>query len=295
MAEESLGMLNNDDGMRRLDTLYRSTDYKACLLAWVAVSAESRGEQSRLAAAAGCQRSYLSQVINGNQHLTMEHGVQLAQHYHFDDSATDYWLDLISLGRAGSKALREQLQRRLARRRTEWSELGSRVAGKCLSPDQQRLYYSAWYWGAIHVALSIPSLQHVEVLTQSLGIPRSTVAQVLTALEEMGLVRCLGKDRWESTGGHFHLPRQSPYNAINHLNWRQRSMVAPFNDEDSFRFSSCLSLSVSCFEQIRESLKVFLGETARDIDRSNPEFLAALNIDLFPLIPADKVKDFSRQ
>jgi len=65
--------------MTKLTSLFSSENYKAYLKSVLDGPGKERGYQSRLAEAAGCQRSYLSQVVHSTPHLTPEHAMGMAQ------------------------------------------------------------------------------------------------------------------------------------------------------------------------------------------------------------------------
>ena len=58
-----------------------------------------------------------------------------------------------------------------------------------LSKEDQATYYSAWYYGAVRILLTIPQTQTKERIANRLALPLSKVAEVLEFLLAKGLVR----------------------------------------------------------------------------------------------------------
>ncbi|MFX6794117.1 hypothetical protein ABTH15_20060, partial [Acinetobacter baumannii] len=76
-------------------------DYKQFLLLQVAAHAGEYGYKSKLAVAAGCQKSFFSQVLNAHVHRTPEHALGLARFWKLNRLERDYFLELVNHARAG--------------------------------------------------------------------------------------------------------------------------------------------------------------------------------------------------
>jgi len=63
--------------------VFNHLDYKDFLKIQIEENHEAYGYKSRLAKAANCQKSFLSQVLNSHIHLTPEHAVGLCQFWKF--------------------------------------------------------------------------------------------------------------------------------------------------------------------------------------------------------------------
>jgi transcriptional regulator with XRE-family HTH domain len=93
--------------------LFEYREYKTLIRAFIRANHAVYGYQSKMAKAAGCQRSFLSQVLNGTVHLTPEHAVRIAGFWQLDAAGTDFFVTLVMLGRAGNEELRSYLSGRL--------------------------------------------------------------------------------------------------------------------------------------------------------------------------------------
>ena len=74
--------------------LLSCNNYKKFIKEQVNKNKSIKGYQSKLADEIGCQRAYLSRVINGEQHFTLEHGVKAAEFWGLSATETDYFLNL---------------------------------------------------------------------------------------------------------------------------------------------------------------------------------------------------------
>lgn len=87
----------------------------------------------------------------------------------------------------------------------------------------QATYYSSWYYAAIHVAVSVPSLQSREALTQYFGLSGGLVREALSFLTSVGLLEKKG-ERYTQGVTRLFLGKDSPMIKKHHTNWRMRSI-----------------------------------------------------------------------
>ena len=66
-----------------------------------------KGFMSLVAQAIECQPSYLSQVLNGKPHLTLEQSTRLNRFLAHEKSESKYFLLMVQLARAGTKDLQQ--------------------------------------------------------------------------------------------------------------------------------------------------------------------------------------------
>src|SRR5271168_3515074 len=100
-------------------------DYKKYLNVALSTEGTSRGSRSRLAAKLRCQTAFISHVLNGNSHFSLEHAVVISQFLGHTPEESRYFILLVSLGRAGTKALEEHFKNQIEeiqRKRTQIKE-----------------------------------------------------------------------------------------------------------------------------------------------------------------------------
>lgn len=262
--------------------IFECRDYKDFLRAQIKANKERRGYRSELAEAAGCQLSFLSQVLHSHVHLTPDHAAGLASFWRFDLNEQDYFLELVGFARAGSKSLKAILLKRLEMIRTRHENLAKRYQKKDpINPEHQALYYSSWHLAAVHVLLTIPTFNTVDVIAKRLGLSPVVIQEALEQLAKIGLAKKQGM-RWQPTQSDIHLPNESALTSMNHSNWRSRAVLDSYRRESgSVHYTAVHSLSKSDVEKIKEMVLVFLDQTRAVVRPSKEEELACLVLDWF--------------
>ncbi len=262
--------------------VFDADDYKDFLRAAIAGQKGTRGYQARLAEAAGCQKTYLSQVLHTEVQLTPDHAAGLCAFWGFDADETAYFLDLVGVARAGTKALRDVLSARLARTRAASENLARRFKKPALVSESDQLrYYSAWYWSAIHVLCGIPAGWTEKSIAARLKLPVDLVQEVLAAMTEMRLVAKL-RTGWTATQRDLHLPGDSALTTINHFNWRQRAMARLQEREaGGLHYTAVHSVSRADAKKMREVIRACVAETRAIVGPSQEEEMVAFTCDFF--------------
>jgi uncharacterized protein (TIGR02147 family) len=151
-------------------------NYKTYLSAAISASQPSWGAVSRVAEAGGCQRAYLSRVLNGDVHLTPDHAHGIAEHFALTEAESEYFFSLVELGRAATAAYKKRLNLKLAKLRREQEDLQKKVnRPKSFSDNRDLEYYSAWYFSALHIIVSIPKYQTAALIAERLQISINVV------------------------------------------------------------------------------------------------------------------------
>lgn len=233
-----------------------------------------------LSQAAGCQLSYLSQILAGKVHLNPDQAVGLCSFWKLSSLESEYFLELVHLARAGTARLREVTRQRLEKLRKESERLSARVPQIEAGAQPATAYYSAWYYTAIHILLSIPGFEKETALADRLGIPVDRVRQALGTLESLTLVQRKEKG-WVLSNPSVHIPRESPLHELNHAHWRWKSIEAVQKHRDRVSYTGIHSLSRADVEVLKEYALEFLARSRALIEDSPPEQMVCLNCDLF--------------
>ena len=242
------------------------------------------GEVSRLAKAAGCQRSYVSQVVHGTQQLTLDQAFGICRYLKLSATETEYFSLLVQIERAASLNYKQHLQMQASRLKKDHNNISERLNRESLiSEDMQSLYFSAWYWCAIHVLTSITDYQTCAAITRKLQLPEETVEYVLKQLEKMGLV-LHQKSRWVHSNANIHVARHSPLVQFHHANWRQRALVgSQLATNTNLHFTDVRSISQKDFEYIKSLLLDQLQLIAKIAEPSACEELVGFNLDFYKI------------
>jgi hypothetical protein len=189
---------------------------------------------------------------------------------------------LVEKERTGSKSYREYLESKLLSLKREYENIAQRVSRpKAETGEKEHLYYSAWYYTAIHMLVSIPAYQTVEAISKRLQLPEALIHSVLETLEQFGYVKKENR-KWKYLGGEKHISKESPLVALHHNNWRQRAVIdAQSPLTRGLHFSVVQSMSREIHEELHQKLLQFIDEASRLAGPSREEELVAIGIDLF--------------
>jgi uncharacterized protein (TIGR02147 family) len=259
-------------------------DYKEFVSYKIEENNYIKGYRASLAQAAGCQRSFLSLVLNRSSiHFSMEQAVGICGFWRLSVDETDYFLELISLARAGNEVLREVIQRRIEKLLRRQQELVYRFqeSSSVDEPHVAEIYYSKWYYSAIHVIASVPEFNTGEALAKRFELPIEVVRRATDFLERAGFISKQGNN-WIVNEKTIHLPSSSPLTNLNHVNWRLKAVRDVEVERDaSLHYSSVVSISKADFEKIKLKLLSTIDEV-RSVVRLSPEQEAvAFCLDLF--------------
>jgi uncharacterized protein (TIGR02147 family) len=262
--------------------LFETIDYRNYLRHKVKAGGAGWGLVTKMAQAAGCQRSHLSRVINAHSNLTSDQAYGLTQCWNFDASRTEYFLKLTELARAGTKAYRERLESELRALRKKHERLSDRLGVEPAKlGEKEAAYYGAWYFSAIHIIVSIPEFRTSAAIARRLELPREVVDTCLKQLKDMELIRERA-GKWEFTLSSIHLPPESPYLQMHHSNWRQRALIAARHpNRDGVHYSVVQSVSHRDYIRIKEHFLGAIDQYKMFAEPSEPESLIGLNIDFF--------------
>ncbi len=257
--------------------LFESNDYKTFLNHKLASEGFSRAE---IAKAAGCQRPYISQVLNGNPHITLDQSLAIAEFLELNNEETDYFFHLVALARAGTKSAKIFYEKKINEIKDKRNNLSSRLNINREANIDFPEYYSDHRYALIHMALTIRGIDTIKSLSSLLNLPEKIVTQYLIELEKVALVT-KSKSKWRTTQKTIHLPNNHHMNFHNHRMWRQQAIdLAQIDQEDSLNYSSLCTLSKSDYFKIKEMALQFIESSREKIKVSREEQLCVLNIDL---------------
>lgn len=264
-------------------SLYEFTDYKSFLKKRIEES--ERGFATRLAEAAGCQRSYFSSVLNGDIHLIPDHLFGICEFLELPPEERDYLFLLLDYNRASNINYRRHLGGKIQEKQAAWKDIKNRLKKESLQDkmdsSEYQFYYSSWLFSAIHIALSIPRLGEIKHLCAYLGITEDTAKLHLDKLNKMGLIEKSGA-RWRWKSGDLHLSKDSPWLPTHHTNWRMRAINdVPLKNNESLHYSVVQTLSKEDLESLRFRMIEWIEEFKRKSGPSSPEELVCFNLDLF--------------
>ncbi len=266
--------------------LFSFDNYKSYLIEWLdhKEGGGGRGARGRLAQAISCPASHVAQVLGGPGHFSLEHGEAINQHLRHVDDQARYFLFLMQFNRAGTNALRERLKTELERIQQNRLVLKNRFnIPETLPAEHQTVFYSAWYYSAIHALASIPRFNTAPAIADYLNLELKLVFRVLQFLTETGLlIENLGQYRVGTSS--TYLGSDSPLISKHHVNWRLQALRSfELPQPDDLHYSSVVSLSGEDAKRIREMIIELIEKSKAIIRRSPEERLQCLSADFFQI------------
>lgn len=262
--------------------VFEFKEYKAYVRAQVNVGGRRAGRRSGLAKALGCQTSFVSQVLNGPGHFTLDQAALANVFLNHDREESHFFILLVSAARAGTNALREYYREQMKEILNRRSLIKNRVnVTRVIPAEHASRYYASWQYAAIHIALSIPELQTKDALRTYFRLPMRLVSETLEFLCATGLAE--QRDGRFVIGQSFvHLGNDADQITKHHVNWRVRAMDALLQTKPTdLHYSVVYSVSKHDAERIRERLIGVIKANLDDVAPSKEEQLFCTCIDFF--------------
>lgn len=263
--------------------IYDHRDYRALIREKIALLPQKGyGQLGKLARAIGVNATLVSQILNGKKNMTEDQAYLAAGFFDFNEHETAYLLLLVQRERAGGHQLKNFLDQQIsaAQKRGRQVKANIRVATE-LTYEQQAVFYSSWLYAAVRSLTSIEEFQSRDAIAKRLALSRGQVDEIADWLVRYGL--CLEEGGCLKIGpAPTYVDRESPLAARHHANWRQKAVEAMGDvSEANFHFTATLSLSRVDQELFRKELAKLVGALAKRVEKTDPELLAAFNIDFF--------------
>lgn len=220
-----------------------------------------RGFKSKLAMAAKCQSSHLSQVLARKVLLTPEQAFAIANFLEWSSLDKQHFMALVLRERAGTKVLRRHYESVIRQLEKDKLSLAKRFETEDMQLEHQQIYYSSWYYAAIHILLSIPG-HTIGSLANCLKIDNETVSKATEDLEEMGLIGRNDDKTFKVNSYNTHVSRDSALHKTHHVNWRVKScQLIQENDPENLHYTAIHSMSESDYKKMRQMIVDFIEQT----------------------------------
>lgn len=262
--------------------LYQHKYYKEFLQEYIKTF-KKVGITAELAKAAGCDRTYFSQMLNSKVQLTPDHAYGLCEYFEFNEDQEEYFLLLVLKDRASSPAFAKRLEKKIAMLQEKKLNLSHQLKGRAdkLPMQQMALYYSDWLYGAVHILTAVSEYQTPSAMAEKLNLKPAIIQRILKDLLSMNLVKAEGS-RFVHSGKNIHVPDDSPFNRQNHFNWRMKAM-SHIHEREGVHYSSTFAISKSDYPALKKQLLSFIDEQRKKISNSGSEETFCFCSDLFKL------------
>jgi uncharacterized protein (TIGR02147 family) len=266
------------------DSVFDHECYKKYLALRLSTSGVTRGVRAKLARTLKVQPAYISQILNGATHVSLEHAAAIDQFLDHAFEESHYFLLLVHHARAGNPSLRTYYSLQMEELRRSRKLVAERIrVEKGLTRENQSRYYQHWYYGAIHALVMIPKYQTEKAITDYLKIPGPLVKESLKFLEAVGLLK-EEKGKYTVTEMRLHLQEDSHMISQHHTNWRMRALQALHPPrKESLHFSGAVALSRENVRRVRAVLLEALEKMEPILAEPDEEEAYCICLDYFQL------------
>ena len=166
-----------NNGLRAQISVFTYENYKDFLRG--IIKTNGKGAAARLAEFAGCQRSYLSDVLRTSIHLTPDHAYGIAEGLGLPRRQSEFFLTQLHHDRAFKNSYKERLGHQLAEMRADEQRITRKIGEERSVQLVEKAdkhgdlvhYYSMWQYEAVHIACAIVGLQTESAISKHLGLP----------------------------------------------------------------------------------------------------------------------------
>ncbi len=259
-------------------------DYKAFIKATIRTFPQNgRGQMQRLARHLSVSPMVISHILTRKRDLTPDQALRTAEYFGFDERTTEYFVDLVHLGRASTRELRAYYEQKLSQLREQSQNIKNLVQGREeLSDVDKGMFYSNWYYSGVRLLSSIEKFQTTEAIAGYFGLSRAKVGEIVSFLVTTGLCVQDSSGRIKMGPKATHVSSTSEFVNSHRKSWRDKAREK-FTEpgEDDLFYSSPVSLSKKDAEIFRKELLELIKNFSKQVADSPAEQLMCLNIDWF--------------
>ena len=265
-------------------SIYDHDSYKVFVNKWIqSRPRKGRGQLRAISEHLKIHTTMASHIFRGDSHLNLEQASELCLYIGLNPRESDFFLDLVSLERAGSLRLKNLLSDRISKKREEANQIKNRMPNeqKELSELDKAIFYSAWYYSAIRLKTTMEA-KDSEELREELGLEKETFNQAMDFLLKSGICQRDSEGKVSATPSMTHLPSDSVHLTKHHQGWRLRSMdkLQNKNDEDLF-YTAPLTIAQKDMNKFRSEILKLIESLKTTVEKTDPDSMACLNIDWF--------------
>jgi uncharacterized protein (TIGR02147 family) len=244
----------------------------------------ARGQKAELARSLSCQMSYISQILKGEINLSLEHALGVSQFLSHSEAERDYFMLILLRERSGTTDLKGYFDQQIAHSKKRRQAVRDAIGvNEEISETDQAIYYSGWWYSAIHVATLLPQVKTRDDIVNLLGISTEVVERTLDFLISRGLV-FEKQGQLQNGKSRVHLGTHSALLPRHHANWRTKAIeVQERIHPKNLHFSGVIAISKKDGDKITAKIMEMLKEIEELIKPSKEERLYVLGVDFFKL------------
>ncbi len=240
-----------------------------------------RGSQAQLAKFLDCQPSFVSQILNGKNELSLEHAHRINLFFQHRPIESDYFLNLVLLSKAASSELIKYYQRHLERIREQAMSIDFLLNQDEIDERQVLEYYNNWNHLAIHMLVTLPEYQTRARLQKRLNISDVEYLSCVEFLTRLRLIEINEDESLRPGRNRIHLKKSSPYAKYAGSMMRLKALERlDMSSEQNMHFSAMFTVSQNVYDQLKIRLKEVILELNEKTKDDQPTQLVSLTLDL---------------
>lgn len=263
--------------------IFEFSDYKIYFKAYVAqLPSKGRGEFKRVAEKLNVSSTMISQIFNGDKHMSLELASDLADYLTLNEGETQYFFLLVDYARAGNFRLQAKLKAQIEKAQAQAKNLNTRLKFERELDDLAKAtFYSSWVYSGVRMLSALPNVQNSQAIADRLNLPRTHIEKILDFLIKENLVKVEGEGL-EAGARSTHIGAESPFVMKHHQNWRLMGFnkMQPNNSSNLF-YTGPMSLSEETAQKVRAELPSLIEKITNWVVPSPSEVVRCLNIDWF--------------
>ena len=265
------------------NSIYDYDDYKSYIIEKIDSSpSKGRGVKLKISEYLGCHTAFVSQVLNGQPNFSLEQAVKLNKFFDHTKDESRFFILLLLFARAVSEELKDFFKNEMKELVVKRSDLKNRFdIKKSLKKVDQEIYYSNWLYSCIHMMVAIPEFRSPLAISRHLNLPREKIMEVITFLEETGLIHKKGA-HFEIGVTKIFLSKDSPQIQRHHNNWRIQAIRSiDLNDNADLHYSTVVSMAVADVPRVKELFIKAIEQSRSIIRESKEEKIQSVCLDFF--------------
>ncbi len=268
-----------------MSNIFMFLDYKQFVCAKInSEPSLGRGSIKKIAETLRVHPSLISQILKGAKDFNPEQANEVAAFLGLDDDATEYFLCLVDIERAGTVKLKTFLQNKrdrmieAANQRNVAAE-SSLVGASRLNIDR---FNSHWIYATICILLQEPRYQSVPAIADCLKLPNTTISEALDTLESLGLIT---RNLDNSIVGVSAIDAIEYFDKKRfHINLRLKALDRLGSDETKTGSVTLpVALSPKDKDRLTHLIKNFVDQINHSPEKIEPGNLSFVTVDLFEI------------
>ncbi|MES2769924.1 MAG: TIGR02147 family protein [Bdellovibrionota bacterium] len=265
--------------------VFKYTDYRLYIIEKLNELGAKSGSKSALAAAIECQPGFISHVISGKAHLSLEQAQRANAFFRHSEEASNYFILIVSYSRAGTNELRNYFLKQIEKILQKEVSVEKSVSAKVNSATEfSSEYYSNIYYQIVHMMLTIKPMS-IQSLADALKQDTELISSICKKLQDFGLVESVRDQFYVKNDIVIHLPKDSPFITTHHTNFKILAIESIRKREKSdLHYSSLVTLSREDVRIIKNLILEMNKQSVDKISKSKPECMYGYSFDFFKII-----------